>query len=205
MKLSQSRKPGDNFHILRFILVYALLTGWFYCFIGVTSPGGKVYSAFLDDYLNIPRWLTWFISKSSLGALKLAGFKVYQRAPNNVTIIGSRGVSIIWACLGFGVMSFWTAFVTAHTARWQYNLKWCLSGIAIITALNILRIILIALGNHYHWVAFNTIEPHQAFTIASYVVLFLMVVWFTRHFRRSVKDNALASPAATIISTPVSA
>ena len=184
MKRSLSQKPGDQFHILRFFLVYALLAGWFYCFIGITSPGGKVYSAFLDNYLNAPRWLTWLISQSSLGILKLAGFNVYQRAPNNVTIIGSRGVSIIWACLGFGVMSFWTAFITSHKGRWQYKLKWCLGGIIIIIALNILRITLIALGNHYHWEAFNALEPHSAFTIASYVVLFLLVVWFMHRYRR---------------------
>src|SRR4051812_45635361 len=179
-----------SFNILQFLLVYALLAGWFHCFIAITSPGGKVYSPLLDNYFNIPRWLTFFISKSSMALLKLAGFTVYQRAPNNVTILGSRGVTIIWACLGFGVMSFWTAFVTAHRAAWKFKLKWCLSGIIIIIALNITRITLIALANHYHWLSVTSLEPHATFNVASYILLFLLVVWFTRRYKHYQEDKS---------------
>src|SRR4051812_48668848 len=188
-----------SFNILQFLLVYALLAGWFHCFIAITSPGGKVYSPLLDNYFNIPRWLTFLISKSSLGLLKLAGFTVYQRAPNNVTITGSRGVTIIWACLGFGVMSFWTAFVTAHKARRQYKLNWCLAGNLIIIALNIIRITLIALANHYHWLAITSIEPHAAFNIASYILLIILVAWFILRYRQHEKAQRVATPNSKAI------
>jgi exosortase/archaeosortase family protein len=189
-------KQSSNFNILQFLLVYALLAGWFYCFIGITSPGGNTYSPILDHYFNAPRWLTWLIAKSSMAMLRLAGFTVYQRSHNNVTIMGSRGVTIIWACLGFGVMSFWTAFVTAHKATRQYKLKWCLSGIAIIIALNITRITLIAVANHYHWLSITSLEPHATFNIASYILLFLLVVWFIRRYKKDQKDKS-CKPLAT--------
>src|SRR3954468_21490394 len=164
-------KSKYSFNILQFLVVYALLAGSFYFFVGITSPGGKTYSPFLDHNLNVTTWLTWFIAKTSLALLKLAGFTVCQRAPNNVTISGSRGVTILWACLGFGVMSFWTAFVTAHKGSWQYKLKWCIGGLSIIIALNIIRITLIAVANHYHWLAVTQLEPHATFNVVSYIIL----------------------------------
>ena len=190
-------KSSSTFNILQFLLVYALLAGWFYCFIGITSPGGKTYSPLLDHYFNVPRWLTWLIAKSSMAMLQLSGFTVYQFAPNNVTIMGSRGVTIIWACLGFGVMSFWTAFVTAHKATWKFKLKWCLSGIIIIIALNITRITLIALANHYHWLAITSLEPHATFNVASYILLFLLVVWFITRYKHYQESKSSEQEAIT--------
>ena len=188
-------KSKSTFNIIQFLLVYALLSGWFYCFIGITSPGGKAYSPFLDQYLNVTSWLTWFIARSGMALLKLAGFTVYQRAPNNVTITGSRGVTILWACLGFGVMSFWTAFVTAHKASWQYKLKWCITGLSIIIVLNIVRITLIAVANHYHWLAITQLEPHATFNIVSYIILFILIGWFVWCYKQHEKRR-ITPPSA---------
>lgn len=185
-------KSTSSFNILRFLLVYALLAGWFYCYVGITSPGGKAYSPFLNHYFNITSWLTWLIAKTSLGILKLSGFSVFQRTPNNVTITGSHGVTILWACLGFGVMSFWTAFVTAHKASWQYKLKWVVFGVIFITGINIIRITLIALANHYHWKAFQSVEPHFAFNVVTYIVLFAMIGWFMWKYKQEeIRTNNL--------------
>ena len=196
-------KSRSSFNILRFLLVYVLLSVWFFCFVGITSPGGKVYSPFLDNYLNVTSWLTGFIAKSCLALLKLAGFQVFQRAPNNVTITGSRGVTILWACLGFGVMSFWTAFVTAHKATWKYKLQWCTGGISIIIALNIIRITLIALGNHYHWITFTALEPHATFNIVSYIILLMLMGWFAwqykRHEKRRITPPSPSKHSLTIV------
>ena len=182
-------KTKSSFNILQFLLVYALLSGWFYAYVGITSLGGKTYSPFLDHYLNVTSWFTWLIAKAALLLLKLTGFTVYQHAPNNVTIAGSRGVTILWACLGFGVMSFWTAFITAHKADWRFKVKWCLAGICIIIALNILRIVLIAVANHYHWLTITSLEPHEAFNIASYLLLFVLLFWFVQHYKQYEKSK----------------
>lgn len=187
-----------TFNIFQFLIVYALLAGWFYCFVGITSPGGKIYSPFLDHYLNVTSWFTWLIAKISLLSLKLAGFAVYQQAPNNVTIAGSRGVTILWACLGFGVMSFWTAFVTAHKAAWQFKLKWCVAGIGIITVLNIVRIVLIAVANHYHWVEVTSLEPHETFNMGSYIILFGLIGWFVWRYKRYERKIALSHAMSSI-------
>lgn len=190
------RHAAPSFSIPRFILVFILLAGSFYAYVGITSPGGKTYLPFLDHYFNLTEWLTWLIAKTALFILKLCGFAVYQRAPNNITIIGSRGVTILWACLGFGVMSFWTAFVVAHRAAWQFKFSWCLKGIVFITILNITRIILIAVANHYHWEHITSLEPHQTFNIASYILLFVLMAWFIRRYKQYEMEKALQDNAA---------
>ena len=192
----KSLNSKSSFNIPIFLLTYALLSLWFYCFIGITSPGGKGYSPFIDHYLNITTWLTWFISKTTLFILKWIGFSAYQRAPNNVTIIGSRGVTILWACLGFGVMSFWTAFITAHRADWKYKLKWIGGGVSSIILLNIIRIALIALANHYHWLAVTSLEPHETFNVVSYIILFMMIglfVWRYKQYEKQLPAEAKTS------------
>jgi exosortase/archaeosortase family protein len=168
----------STFDLTRFFVVFAVLSGCFYTYVGLTSPGGKTYSYFLDHYLNVPAWLTCLIAKISFLILKLIGFAVYQRTPNNVTISGSSGVTILWACLGFAVMSFWTAFVVAHKASRQFRIKWCIIGNVLITVLNITRIVLIALANYYHWKMITSLEPHTTFNIASYILLFALTGWF---------------------------
>ena len=143
-----------------------------------------MYFPLLDHYFNVINWFTWLIAKAAVALLQLFGFNTYQRAPNNVTIVHSRGVTILWACLGFGVMSFWTAFVTAHKAAWQFKLKWSVAGAGIITALNIIRIALIAVANHYHWLIITSMEPHEAFNIVSYILLFGLLFWFIKKYKQ---------------------
>ncbi len=121
------------------------------------------------------------------------GYDVYQKAANNVTIRGTHGVNIIWACLGFGVMSFWMAFVVAHKAAWKYKLKWVTIGIGLITGINILRIASIALGNHNGWKRYTSIEPHFAFNVASYAAIIGLAIWFVRVYNRNNNRKSNAS------------
>lgn len=175
---------SETFHLLRFAFVFLVLCFVFYSYIGIISPGGKTYIPFLEQYVNFPAWLTYFICKCAKGLLQFCGYHVYQKKLNNVTISGSRGVNIIWACLGFRVISFWAAFIAAHTAGWKYKLKWILLGVVLITGINILRIVFIALGLYYNWKAFNAIEPHFAFNIVSYIAIFGLMFWFIARYRK---------------------
>ncbi len=178
----------SSFHILRFLFVFFVLKIGFIAYIGILSPGGKAYSPFLEHYVNVPAGFTYFICKCAIGLLKLGGYSVYQKAANNVTIHGSRGINIIWACLGFGVLSFWTAFITAHRATGKFKLKWIVIGIVLITGINIIRIALIALGLHHNWKAFNAIEPHFAFNVVTYIAIFILTAWFIARYKKAGKQ-----------------
>ena len=191
-----------NFNIIRFLLVFSFLNAGFYSYIGIVSPGGETYNSFYDHYANFPAWLSYLICKGAKGLLELGGYDTYQRTLNTLAIEGSRGVTIIWACLGFGVMSFWVAFVTAHRADWKYKLKWAATGIFLITGLNIVRIALIALATHYNWKAFKAVEPHLAFNIASYILIFGLAIWFISAYNRRIKiqkAKKISSPTSELV------
>ena len=158
-----------------------------------------MYSSLLNTYANFPACrLSHFICKCAKGFLQLLGYSVYQKKANNITIAGSRGINIIWACLGLGVMSFWVAFVTAHTASWSYKLKWAFIGVILITGINILRIALIALGFHHHWMAFTAIDIHSSFNIVSYIAILLLSLWFVMKYNKNKSSHAIKrKPDAT--------
>ncbi len=180
---------NSNFHLLRFLIVFAVLTAGFYTYVGIVSPGGRYHSSFLENYLNIPAWVTYFISTSAKAILQVLGYDVFQYRPDNVTIRGSHGVTILWACLGFGVLSFWVAFVTAHRAGWKFLFKWSAWGIALITGLNIIRIALIALASFHHWEAFLKMDAHRSFNIVTYIAIFGLMWWFVEVYRKYAAGN----------------
>ena len=180
---------NQRFNILIFLLVFAILYYGFLAYIGIISPGGKGYIPFLHKYADVPAWLTYGICKGAKSLLQLFGYNVYQKAPNNITINGGRGVNIIWACLGVGVMSCWIAFIAAHKADWKYKLKWILTGTMAILVINITRMDLIALGLHYNWERFNALNVHSSFTIVSYIaVLGLTFLFIKKYNTYKLKD-----------------
>ena len=182
-----------TFSIPVFLLAFLLLTAAFYTYIGIVSPGGKTYSSFLDKYANFPAWLTYFICQCAKGLLQVLGYEVFQKSANTIAIRGSRGVNIIWACLGFGVISFWAAFVVAHKAAIGYKLKWLLTGAAFITLLNIIRIASIALANHYRWKDYQSVEPHFLFNVVSYIAIIALAVLFAYRYQKLTPRKKISS------------
>lgn len=180
----------SDFNILLFLFLYFFIKYAFYFYIGLTTPGGKMYFSFLDAYANFPYWLTLVVSKSSKFLLEVCGYNVYQRNDANITIAGSRGVTIAWGCLGIGAIGMWVAFITAHRVAMKFKLKWIFLGIGLIFLINIFRIDMIALSNHYSWVYFQSFNAHTSFDILTYVIiLILMLVFVLVYNRKKVKPG----------------
>jgi len=173
-----------KFSIPLFLGIFIILLQGFYIYVGVTTKDGRIYSAFLEQYANFPFWLSAFVAKCAAILLQVLGYTVHQTSIVNVTITGSRGVTIAWGCLGIGPLSLWVAFTTAHRCSFKYKLKWILAGVAIIFALNILRIAMIALSNHYNWVYVRHFNAHSSFNILTYVIILLLMVLFVKRYNR---------------------
>lgn len=181
-----------KFSIPVFLGVFIVLLQGFYAYVGLTTGGGRIYSSFLSEYVNFPYWLSAFVAKCAVVLLRVIGYTVHQTSAVNVTIEGSRGVTIAWGCLGVGAISLWVAFIVAHRCRLKYKLKWILPGIAIIFALNILRIIMIAISNHYNWVYIRHFNAHSSFNILTYGAIVLLMLFFVRNFNR-LPENTMAT------------
>ena len=53
----------SDFNIVLFVAIFIFLLQGFYFYVGLTTPGGKLYMPFLGNYLNFPFWLTVFVTK----------------------------------------------------------------------------------------------------------------------------------------------
>ncbi len=188
-------KNSPYWFFIKFIVAFTLLYLFFPFYWGVTGTGGKLYSPFLAEHFNFLKGFTSLLTKSAKLLLDLLGFETQQRLYNSLRIENSRGIIVNPSCLGWGVMSFWFAFVYANNGSWKYKLKWILTGISIIIMLNIFRIALIALANHKGWKIIIGLDHHQTFNIASYGCVFmLMYRYITVHNRsHKYKRNTLKS------------
>ncbi len=178
-----------SFNVVYFLIVFFILYYGFIIYVGLSTPGGKIYSSFLYSYLNIPDWLSAIVAKSSTFLLKVIGYSAYQRSPVNVTIRGSRGVTIAWGCIGVSVMFLWFAFIVAHKAKVAYKLKWIVSGIVLIFVFNIIRIASIVLSYFYHWSYFQSFNAHTTFNTFTYVIIIILMIIFVINYNKLQKKK----------------
>lgn len=182
----------SEFNIILFLFLYFFFKYGFYFYIGLTTPGGKVHLPALEHYANIPYWLTLIASDLSALSLKLFGYEVHQYGADNVTITGSRGVTIAWGCLGIGAIGMWIAFIIAHKAKVKFKLKWILAGVAAIYIINIIRIDMIALSNYYNWTYLRSFNAHESFDILTYAVILVFMIIFVlvyNKYKRKIKSG----------------
>ena len=172
----------SNFNIIYFLVILLFFYYGFYFYIGLTTPGGKVFIPFLYRYLNIPYWLSTVVVKTSIVLLKATGYEVYQKAPENITIKGSTGANVTWGCIGIGVTILWLAFIIAHTAACIYKLKWIIGGIIVIYFFNAIRIVAILLSYRYNWSYLKSFNAHSTFTNITYLIIIILMYFFVRNY-----------------------
>ncbi len=182
-------KNSPYLFFIKFIAVFTLLYLFFPFYWGVTGSGGKLYSPFLAEHFNFLNAFTSFLTNSAKLLLHTLGYETQQRVYNSLRIGSSRGVIVNHSCLGWGVMSFWFAFVYANNGQWKYKFKWILVGIFLIIFLNILRISLIALANHKGWNIITGLDHHQTFNIASYGCIFILMIRYITVHKNTHKNK----------------
>ena len=100
---------------LRFVVLFLALFALFYYFnifyIGITAPGNH-YSEFLDQHLNYIRGFRVFLISVSAAVMRLFGYEVFT-SDTTLHALNAGGINVVYSCLGFGVMSFFVAFVIA--------------------------------------------------------------------------------------------
>jgi exosortase/archaeosortase family protein len=189
ISLQDSYMKRSEFNIILFVLLYFFIKYAFYFYVGLATPGGKLYLPWLEAYANFPYWLSVVVAKISAWSLTLLGYSVYQLGADNVSITGSRGVTIAWGCLGIGAIGLWIAFITAHKAKLKFKLKWVLWGVAAIFMVNIIRIDMIALSNHYNWKYWMSFNAHTSFDILTYAVILIFMLIFVLLYNKNKKKK----------------
>ena len=94
---------------------------------------------------------------------------------------------LVYSCVGYGVMSFWIAFILANQVKWQKKIKWIITGVALIFIINVARISLLLVAVNEKWQIFFNMDNHVLFNIAAYILIFTMIYFFDRYERVGVK------------------
>jgi len=147
--------------------------------IGITVPGGY-YSPFIDQHLNYIAGLRWLLLNASKGLLNLFGYATYFKDSYTIKMQLGRGVKVVYSCLGYGLFSFWIAFIFANNPAVKKMLLWMVGGVLIIFLLNVCRIAIMLIAVNKHWPSLFNLDNHTLFNIAAYAVIFIMIYFFDR-------------------------
>lgn len=168
-------------YVFLFVTIYCFLYYGTKAWIGFTTPG-NYYSPFIQKYLDYIHLFRKILMTVSGFVSSAFGYKASIVNEYDLKLENGRGVHIVYSCLGIGVMSFWTAFVIANEGKAFKKFKWILGGIAAIFCINVTRVSLMLLAIANHWNLFYRIDNHLLFNIVAYLLIFVMIYLYDRHF-----------------------
>jgi exosortase/archaeosortase family protein len=96
---------------------------------------------------------------------------------------------MVYSCIGYGVMSFWVAFIFANKGTFKKKFLWISGGILVLWIINVLRVSLLLLAINKNWKIPLGWDHHTWFNIVAYSLIFLMILLYDRSFKRVIKSN----------------
>lgn len=176
--------------LLLFLGGFSLLYYFTLFFIGSTAKGG-IYVGFLDQHFNYIRWWRNLSIESTAAIIELLGFTVYTNK-TQLAVLGRSGFTLVYECLGYGVMSAFTAFVIAFPKPFKSKIVFLFGGLMLIQALNILRFVLLSL----FWnrgKSFFGLDQHDLFNITIYLILMIVIYIWINYFDKNESNAAQKS------------
>jgi len=172
---------------IRFLLVFAATFLFFYFaaqFItGLAVPGGS-YSKFVEKYVDVAGWLRSSLIVATKMFVTLFGINAVRTDEYVLRIINANGIRIVYSCLGFGVMSFWIAYIVATVAKLKSKVKWLLGGLVIIWIINVIRISMVLVAGNKGWKFPFGWDHHTWFNIVAYCAIFAMMYFFEKEIKK---------------------
>lgn len=93
---------------------------------------------------------------------------------------------MVYSCIGYGVMSFWAAFILANRGNWRKKTIWITGGLLCLWAINVLRVGLLLLAAKKNWSFPLGWDHHTWFNVVAYALIFGMIYFYDRSFQKSV-------------------
>jgi exosortase/archaeosortase family protein len=168
----------NYFHFAYFFKLVGLTLLLNYIVVGynaMVSPEGSIYNSFLDQNWNFIQWIRYVIMEVSNLIAHLFETNSYISGPQMIKIGSTIEVEIWFPCLGLGIMSFWIAFIVTNTGSLRKKLLWCIGGSVGITIINCWRIGLLLISLDKRWQQQTTLDHHDMFNIAAYVLVGLLM------------------------------
>jgi hypothetical protein len=166
-----------------FLILFVVLNYGTFYFIGLTVPGGY-YSFFLDRYADYPEGLLKSLLWGSQHLLALFGFKTHIQQVDLLFLNNGLGIQLAYDCLGYGVLSFWAAYVLANSVSALKKIGWLLGGWIVLWLINVGRISIFLVAVNKKWEMPFGIGQHTWFNIVSYLFIFVLIGFFERKLGR---------------------
>ena len=164
------RHPLINY-LIKFLGSFCILYFGTKMIIGLSAPGGY-YSPFVHRYLDYISVLRRSLLLGSRGLLSLFGYHAVIENAYYLKINNGGSVHIVYSCLGYGIISFWLAFIFSNKGNYKRKLIWMLAGCIAICAINITRISMLLLAVNGNWHFPFGLNHHTWFNIAAYACIF---------------------------------
>ena len=180
------KDPGNYAsYLFKFIAVFGICYLGTFAIIGLAAPGG-FYSPFIDHHLDYVSWI-----KNSLiyaTGFILSWFNIHTHTEFNflIRINGGRGVYIARDCVGFGVYSFWIAFVVANSGTIIKKVKWIVAGLLSLWLINVTRITLFLVAINKGWPMPLGIDHHTWFIIFAYALIGILIFCYDKSFTYNI-------------------
>lgn len=180
MKYNHLFKNSDfKIFIIKFLAIFAFLYFGTFYWIGFVTPGGyfNEFAAQNLDYVSAIKSSLLFGTKT---LLSLFDIQTVEFKNHVIRFVNGKGVRIAYDCVGYGVYSFWIAFVIANKSSVTRKLIWIIIGLFMLWSVNVIRISLFLVSENKNWTMPLGIDHHDWFTIVAYAVIFLMIFAFDK-------------------------
>lgn len=178
-------------YLLKFIGIFCLCYFGTLAIIGIAAPGGY-YSSFVEKHLDYVSWIKQSLIDATGFILSLFQVSTHKEPGFLIRITGGRGVIIAMGCVGYGVYSFWIAFVAANTGRLWKKIKWIVGGLVLLWLINVIRITLFLVAINKGWPMPLGIDHHTWFNIVAYLLIFILIWLYDRSAKRRKEKNIYA-------------
>lgn len=186
----------DRFLKQKYFWIYLLKFGTIFCFcyfgtlamIGLAAPGGW-YSPFVAKYLDYVSWIKHSLIWATGFILSVFNISTQKEPGFIISFTGGRGVIVAMSCVGYGVYSFWIAFVAANKGKFLKKFLWIFFGVLALWFINVLRITLFLTSINKGWPMPFGIDHHTWFNIFAYLLIFLMIWWYDKSFSKKLNEN----------------
>lgn len=178
------------------LILYLLKFGGYFCLlyfgtlavIGLSTPENQ-YSGFVARYLNFIDPLRASLLLGAKFFLTLWGEKSHLLNPFTLAIENGNAVRMVYSCIGYGVMSFWGAFVLANAGSLFKKLVWLLCGFMLLWIINVLRVGLLILATTKGWEIPFGWDHHTWFNIVAYGGIFALIYAYDRSFGQNANKK----------------
>ncbi len=166
--------------VAKFLLVFCILYFGTLAVIGFSSPG-HYYIPFVENYLDYVSGIKHSLLYMVKQVAGLWGMDTIIKPGFIIRAVNGRGVVVAMSCVGYGVYSFWIAYVAATSGRSVRKICWIAGGVLLLWFINVMRISLLLLAINKGWPVPLGIDHHTWFNIFAYLAIFIMIWLFEKN------------------------